>query len=78
MVREILCTVLMENYVQRLRVRQREMRMLLIEITLCKYSQGMLSIKGAQWGPSNLWPEATGYGVVIAHDALKIAIPEAI
>jgi glutamate dehydrogenase/leucine dehydrogenase len=68
----------MENYVQRLRVRQRKMSMLPIEITLCKYSQGMLGIKGAQWGPSNLHPEATGYGVVIAHDALKIAIPEAI
>jgi glutamate dehydrogenase/leucine dehydrogenase len=67
----------MENYFQRPRVRQRETSMLLIEIT-CKYSQGMLGIKGAQWGPSNLWPEATGYGVVIAHDALKIAIPEAI
>jgi len=76
-VREILCTVLMENYVQRLRVN-REMGMLLREITLCKYSQGMLGIKGVQWGPSNLRPEATGYGVVIAHDTLKLAIPEAI
>jgi len=66
----------MENYVQRLRVRQRKMSS--IEITLCKYSQGMLGIKGAQWGPSNLRPEATGYGVVIAHDALKTAIPGAI
>jgi glutamate dehydrogenase/leucine dehydrogenase len=54
------------------------MSMLLIEITLCKYLQGMLGIKGVQWGPSNLRPEATGYGMVIAHDALKLAIPEAI
>jgi glutamate dehydrogenase/leucine dehydrogenase len=54
------------------------MSMLLIEITLCKYLQGMLGIKGVQWGPSNLRPEATGYGVVIAHDTLKLAIPEAI
>ncbi|CAK9251671.1 unnamed protein product, partial [Sphagnum jensenii] len=26
--------------------------------------EGMLGIKGVQWGPSNLRPEATGYGVV--------------
>ncbi len=56
----------------------REMSMLFIEITLRKYLQGMLGIKGVQWGPSNLRPEATGYGVVIAHDTLKLAIPEAI
>jgi glutamate dehydrogenase (NADP+) len=40
------------------------MSMLFIEITLRKYLQGMLGIKGVQWGPSNLRPEATGYGVV--------------
>jgi glutamate dehydrogenase (NADP+) len=26
--------------------------------------EGMLGAKGVQWGPSNLRPEATGYGVV--------------
>lgn len=51
---------------------------LLTETTIFKHLQGMLGAKGVQWGPSNLRPEATGYGVVIAHDTLKLAIPEAI
>jgi glutamate dehydrogenase (NADP+) len=46
-----------------------EMNGLLTETTIFKHLQGMLGAKGVQWGPSNLRPEATGYGVVNAYDS---------
>jgi glutamate dehydrogenase (NADP+) len=55
-----LCPVWMELSVYKLR----EINGLLTETTIFKHSQGMLGAKGVQWGPSNLRPEATGYGVV--------------